>query len=184
MSKNKKRFSTAKRLLLLLCAILLVYGCISLFWVLSMKLPYDKYSSKLDTIVEGGIISYQKDIDGYCYGLSKPGYLDFNSFLSVGKTGGLVVDVDEDGEIISSGGMDVTLFIWPDLWGNYEYGVFFQDPINDIWEQILIDGNINYLPKDSGNTEVNEYVLGLISENYNEIEIMMNGAKKVWGIKD
>lgn len=180
--------SATKKLIIVACIIVFIFAVINLSWLLLVKVPYNRYAGKLEIIYDEDYgeepgIRYQKEIDGYKYDSTMPDYLSYSGFLSVGRAEGHVVNMDDDGDILSSSGLDITVFIWPSVFGKCEYGVDFYDEAANIWEQVMIDSDINYLPEDKGNVEVNEYIEGLISDNYEEINKMVTGAKQLWDLK-
>lgn len=186
----KEKISVAKKLIIVASIIVFIFAVINLSWLLLVKVPYNRYAGKLEIIYDEDYgeegepgIRYQKEIDGYKYDSSMPDYLCFSGVLSVGSIDGSVVNMDGNGEIVGSNGLDITIFIWPGVFGKCEYGVDFYDEAADIWEQVMIDSDINYLPEDKGNVEVIEYIEGLISENYEEINKMLTGAKQLWDLK-
>ena len=184
----KTRKKVWKRLLILLIVILALFAGINLFWLLTTKLPYDGYINKVELVydeTDEEVFFYQKNIDGYCYTVNPPEYLAYGGFLSVGTEEGYVAEINDEGEVISSNGLDVSLYIWPGLFGNIEYGVFFLDEGKGVFEQVEVDGNLNYIP-DKGNEENEEftqYIESLIQENKDEIKHMMEGAGKLWGLE-
>ena len=119
-------------------------------------------------------VRYSKKIGQYGYRVSKPNYLGYNGFLSVGKSYG--VYYDENGKAVGDIGLSVILFIWPQWADNCEYGIFVNDFSRSISLQIYIDENINHLPGNPDNTEYNERIKGLIEENYDTIKEQMEGA--------
>lgn len=72
--------------------------------------------------------------------------------------------------------MSISVYIWPDLWGDYQYGVFFYDEKEEIFEQIYVDKDINYIPNNPDNDEFNKYIQELITDNYEEIKSMIASA--------
>lgn len=182
-SENKK--ITLKKLIILFSLILLIFISINLLWLFTTYIPYNNFAMKLDKYDENGeYVYYEKTMDGYTYHLSMPGYLDFSSFLSVSDSEGYVVTQDNDGNIISTNGISITLYIWPKIFSGYKYGVFILDDAQGIWEQIYIDENLNYIPlkENIGNEELNKYIDKLISDNYDEIKVLMDNARSFWDI--
>ena len=137
---EKKPLSPIKKLGILAITILLVFASINLFWIFSTYIPYNNFAAKMDRIEEGDgeYVYYEKTLDGFSFHLSPPNYLDFSSFLALSREEGHIVTYDSSGNIDSTNGIGISLFIWPDVFGNFEYGVFFVDEANDIWEQATI----------------------------------------------
>ncbi len=178
-----KNMSALKKLTILAVVIFSIFAGINLFWIYTKALPYQEYISTFDIDPNSFQTLYTKEIGLYRYRIRKPSYLGYNDFLSVCSTKPYIVETDSDGNAIKSSGLYVTLYIWPNAFGGYKYGLFFEDDAQDIFEQAYIDENMNYLPRETYTTEVNERIEKLMAQKHDEISGMMQGAKNTWGLQ-
>ncbi len=181
--KKLKHMTAAKKLTALAITIAIVFASINLFWIVTQWLPYYGYAGMVEKKIDEytNEVRYSKKIGQYGYRVSKPNYLGYNGFLSVGESYG--VYYDENGKAVGDTGLSVILFIWPQWADNCEYGIFVNDFSRSISLQIHIDENINHLPCNPDNTEYNERIKGLIEENYDTIKEQMDGARVLWGLE-
>ncbi len=184
---KRVRFTFKLKILIGFLVVALFFILLNLFWIATVAVPYAGYINMVEEQrdqIEPDRVNYIKEIDGYILEVKKPGYLDFDSFLSVHNKDFQTIEIDsETGEIIGSSGLSIYLYIWPDLWGNYEYGVFFDDEAEDVFEQIMITSDIVYLPKDPNNIEHNTVREQLLEDNYDVVSEMMQIAKDVWFVE-
>lgn len=168
------------KLLLLSLVIVIVFSAINLSWYIGVKRTYDRIAGDLDKVIntERKGTTYQKDIDGYTFSLKMTTYLSNSGFLSVEKEEGYVVNLDDELNPISDNGVHVTLFIWPKTFGGYKYGIDIYSEMDNLWEQISIDSEGNYIPKDEDNVELNEYLTSLRNQYQEEIVTMLDLAEK------
>lgn len=176
-----------KRLGILLGITLLVFLCINAVWYITMKIPYDSYLDKVERVVDEAdesVIFNYKVVDGYKYSVKEPGYLGYGGFLSVGKEEGHIVELDKDGNITGSNGMYLSLYVWPKAFKETEYGMFFMDEGQDVFQQVEIDSEANLiLTKEiKGNVELIEYLEGLVEEYKEEILGLIGMAQDFWNI--
>ena len=182
-----KKISVAKKLLIFFGGAILIFGIINLVWLFGIKMKYINMSEDFMTgeeaQKESAKDSYYLIKDGYEYLVAHPTYLGTNGFISVFKEGGYEATIDENGEVIKDNGVCVTLFIWPEVFG-YEYGVDIYSEKEQLWEQITIDENGNYIPTNKKNVEYNEYITDLIEEYQAEIQLLLEKSKKQWSMID
>lgn len=181
--ENENSKKTFVKLIALLSFVIFVFISTNLVWIFTTYIPYHNFASNLEKFEEDGkYVYYEKNVGGYTYHLSMPEYLDFSGFLSVSDSEGYVVTQDNDGNITSTNGISITLFIWPKVFSDYKYGVFILDDAQGIWEQIYIDKNLKYIPvkENIGNKELNDYIEKLIADNYEEIKTLMSKAYLFW----
>ena len=178
-----KKHAVLKKILIFFGILLLVFALINIGWFVGIKSRYDTYAKGMEKI-EGpkmdGIIRtyYEKEEDGYRYYIKSPTYLSDNGFMQVANAFSNIVIVDDDGEATHSLDVRVKLYVWPQVFGGYQYGVDIQK--EGVWEQIYIDEEGNYLPQDSENVEVNEYLDSIIQENESEILKLLKLANERW----
>lgn len=169
-----KNISAGKKLLILFIVILLIFAGINGFWLFAKKIPYDRYMDKM----EDG--TNERVEDGYSYVVQRLPYLGYGGFLAVSKEGGIERSYDEEQEEQE---IDVTLYIWPGLFGKCEYGVMMNDGLDDgMFEQVMIDKNLNHIPygKDE---DYNKDKQELVEEYHDEISELMERADKMWDIR-
>ena len=176
----KKKNSTIKKLTILLSIIVIIFTVINLIWYLGVDRQYNKFCNKLVEVSDSNGRYYEKISNGYHYKIKRPSYMDFGGFLMIEDEEGSWVEYNSAGEPINSNGLCIALYIWPDIFGNYKYGVSFDDEIQDIFLQAIIDENLNFIPYDLNNTEFNTIKEMLINENKDEILALIDNAKTMW----
>ncbi|MGI6744946.1 MAG: hypothetical protein ACOX45_02000 [Acutalibacteraceae bacterium] len=176
-----KNMTAAKKLTALAVAILIIFACINLVWAFTKGLPYYAYTSPLTKYDYGAGVEYCANVNGIGFVVKKPMYLAYGGFLKVASTTPHTVETDENGNIVSSSGLGIGIFIWPNV-GGAKFGVSFIDEAKDLFVQILIDSELNYFPKDPNNKEFNSKAEELLKENYNEIKMYMDAAQSMWGL--
>jgi hypothetical protein len=175
----KEKHPALRKLLILATVIVCIFAVINLVWYIGVKTTYDHIAARLEKVTdeETGGTKYQKEVEGYTCVLSMPPYLSNSGFFTTEKSGGYIVtEVDDEGAVISDNGVSVSLFIWPKIFGRYEYGAMIYSAKENLFEQIYIDSKGNYLPQDEENVELNEYTSSLIDEYHDEIVTMLDLA--------
>ncbi len=172
-----------KKLCILALAILLIFGILNLTWFVVEKMPYNSYAERLE-LSEDDIPDaeyYEKEIDGYTYRLKMPAYLSYDGgFLTVYNTENHTLYMDDDGSSEYAETV-LTLFIYPEFFGETSYIVSLEN--DELDESISIDSELNYLPLDEENYEENEYCSYLLSEYYDEIKTLMDKAQELWELE-
>ena len=182
--KERKSLSVAKRLIILASVIAAVFAIINLFWLFGVKIPYNNYVSEMNRTEEvDGEVRYTLKVEEFSCRVKMPVYLQFQGFLKVSPSRGFTIRYDDAGKIVSKSEMLVELYAWPDVWGNYQYGVDFYDDTSRS-KQVYIDKDINYIPYDEYDDEFNVDAQELIDEHYDEIKTMLGIARNLWKIKD
>ncbi len=179
--KKFNNMTAAKKLTILAVLIITIFANINLIWAIRKGLPYYGYTNPLTAHDDGSGVDYHTSVNGLGFTVKKPTYLGYGGFLKVGSTTPHIVEVDEKGNIVGSNGLGICLFVWPDA-GIIKYGVSFQDETEELFMQIYIDEDLNYLPKDIKNTELNDKAKKLIKENYDVIKTYLDAAQKMWGL--
>ena len=180
-----KQKKVVKKLIIFGVVVALVFAVINLVWFLGIKVPYDNLSNGMEKIqgptVDGFTrIYHTASKDGYEFNIKNPAYLTDNGYLSVVDESGIVVVMDENGNVENKEDY-ITLFIWPQLFGNYKYGIDIQT--DEAWEQIYIDLEGNYITEDVDNVELNEYYENLLKKYEVEIQKLLKAAKEQWNFK-
>lgn len=178
-----KQKKVVKRLLIFGTIVLIMFAVINLVWFIGIKIPYDNLSEGMERIqgpTLDGItrIYHTESRGGYEFNIKNSSYLSNNGYLSVIDESGMVVIMDEDGNAQNANDVYITLFIWPKLFAGFEYGVDVQK--EGMWEQIYIDKDGNYIPEDTENVELNEYMESLLKEYETEIQGLLKAANEQW----
>lgn len=181
--KEKKKMSIAKKLLILLGIILVIFGTINAVWYWGYMKSYHDISEKLDEVYIDGIeesdmLRYSRTIDGYTVTMKMPEYLSSSGFISVGKTGGYIGELDQEGNLIGGSGLYIELYIWPKYFGEFEMGLDFYDEAAGIWEQVEINADMTLRNTENMDESFVEYIEELILENYDEISKLIAVAEE------
>lgn len=171
--KKSESLSIAKKLTVLAFALFLAFVGINAFWTITMYIPYCGYSyalagenDKHPTLVENG---YK---DGYGYTISKTPYLGYDDYLRVAvQTSSL-----EPGIVLQG------IYIYPNIWGDYEYCVSCIENGNYHF-MIEIDEFGNYISLDSKDVDFNEKAHSILNEKNQEIMKFIKAAKNMWGLE-
>ena len=112
------------------------------------------------------------------YIVKDTGYLSNSGFLSVSIAKDIVIEIDDDGNEIASDFIKVTLFIWPELFSGYTYGIDID--YGDYFYQINGEKDGNYIPYENENQEK---LKSMLDDNRDEINKLFNLADKMWDIR-
>jgi hypothetical protein len=148
MKKKKLKIS-----IIVISSILILFGGYNLFWYLSVKSTYDPLAVGFEKAPFSGRILDEKD---YSYYIKYPDYLSF--------TGNLCVSTADD---------SLTLFIWPGIYSQNEYGVQILNPEDQVIYNIMVDKN--------GHTD-KIYDAPLIEQNKDMIKALFDKANEKWDI--
>lgn len=181
--KDNSRTAIIKRLLILLVAILIVFASINAVWYLGYQQKYNAIASKLnatyiDDIEEADRLRYTKEIGDYTITMKMPSYLGSGGFVSVGKTDGYITVTDDEGNIVDSSDMCITLFIWPKYFSDYKIGLDFYDEVNSIMEQVEFTSSLEMMHTDTLDDEFVEYINQLVAEYEDEIMYLIHLAEE------
>lgn len=181
--KDNSRTAIIKRLLILLVAILIVFASINTVWYFGYQQKYNAIASKLnatyiDDIEEADRLRYTKEIGDYTITMKMPSYLGSGGFVSVGKTDGYITVTDDEGNIVDSSDMCITLFIWPKYFSDYKIGLDFYDEVNSIMEQVEFTSNLEMMHTDTLDDEFVEYINQLVAEYEDEIMYLIHLAEE------
>lgn len=183
---DKKNNSTLKKLGILFALILIIFGLVNVVWFFGYKNIYNEFSKKMDVTydeIDSSIMRYTKIEGDLSFYLKMPSYLGSGGFLSVGSTQGYTSYIDEDGNVVGSNGMYITLYIWPQMGSGYKVGVDFYDEFADIWEQVYIDAELNLLNTDNYDDLYIEELEELIQQNSEYIRALINAAEDLWDLQ-
>lgn len=110
--------------------------------------------------------------------LKMPEYLGSGGFVSIAKTSGYSISLDDDGNTLEASEMYITLYIWPKFFSGYKIGLDFYDEANSIWEQVELTPNMEMMNTDALDDAYIDYILQLISEHQDEINELIGIAGK------
>lgn len=181
----KKRI--ALRLGIVLLGVLVIFGGIHFTWKLGYVSQYEKIAEKLDVVYldeteEEDMKRYGKTFGEYSVLLKMPAYLGYGGFITVGSETGYIGELDESGNITGGSGLDISLYIWPKLFGGYTLGLDFLDDYNNIWEQVYVNRDLSLSDTEDMDDDYIDYINKLIQDNYSEIENLFNVAEKELGL--
>lgn len=181
----KKRI--ALRLGIVLLGVLVIFGGIHFTWKLGYMSQYEKIAEKLDVVYldeteEEDMKRYGKTFGEYSVLLKMPAYLGYGGFITVGSETGYIGELDESGNITGGSGLDISLYIWPKLFGGYTLGLDFLDDYNNIWEQVYVNRDLSLSDTEDMDDDYIDYINKLIQDNYSEIENLFNVAEKELGL--
>lgn len=176
--KDSNRAVIIKRLLILLGVILIIFATINGVWFFGYQQRYNQIAKQLDVtyidgIEEKDMLRYAKEIGAYSISMKMPSYLGQGGFISVARTEGYVAELDEEGNIIESSGMYITLYIWPKYFQGYKIGLDFYDEKEAIWEQVEFTSQMELMHADTLDDEYIEYVNQLLKEHEIQIKELM-----------
>lgn len=170
--KKKKKF------LAIICfVIFIVFVILNSIWFLYVHTKYHKYELAIGYDDKRQRYIY-RDEDDFVYSVSKPYYLQYTGNLAISQ----VITIDEKGNALNEN--LVSLIIWPDIWGNYEYGVTVEildkssqaPDASYISYEFLLDENKQPLE------QLNEHDKNILSSNQDAINTLFEKSKKMWNI--
>lgn len=174
--------SIAKKLLILLCVILIIFAAINGVWYFGHMKPYVDVSRKMEAYYldenDSSSKRYRKEIGEYEITMSMPSYLGSGGRIAVcGNVDNKWVELDENGNVISGGGLVITLYAWPQYFGKCPLGLDFDDQSTGLWMQIMVDENMELVDTDKMDDDVIKEANKLIEENREEITELFNALK-------
>lgn len=169
MEKN----NASKKLTLLALVLFVILTVINVFWIITMYIPYCGYSYSLADVENNyPTLVTEKQEGEYVFVISEAPYLGYDDFLKVAiKTGS-----NAKGFVISD------LFVYPNIWGDYEYFVGCTEN-DDYFFMIEIDDLGNFIPNDKNDTEFNNKAQQILKENHSDVMQFLKIAKDCWGLE-
>lgn len=170
-----------KKLIIMAIVIITVFGVINAVWYFGLKVRYNKIERKLaecETVTIFGTEDVGVLYNGCVVGVKQPSYIqnggfvtftdikEYEPFINIGQS-----------EIVEEDDISVTLMYWPQIFGDDRYGVDICQ--GDVWEQIYIDKDGNYVSLEDADEEMDEYLQSLLDEYRGEIDELLNVAKKL-----
>lgn len=164
------RNNASKKLTVLALILFVIFTAVNVFWLITMYIPYCGYAYSLaDAENKYPTLVTEKREGKYFFEVSKAPYLGYDDFLKVAiETGS-----DAKGFVISD------LFVYPNIWGEYEYAVGCTENGYSFF-LIETDAFGNFMPNDENDTEFNEKAQQILSEKHNEITQLFTKAKECW----
>ena len=181
--KDKSRTAIIKRLLILFAIILILFATINSIWYFGYQQRYNAIAKHLEAVYLFGeddddMLRYTKEVGDYTISMKMPSYLGSGGYVSIARTSGYTVSTDDEGNIIESSEMYITLFIWPKYFSDYKIGLDFYDESNSLWEQIELTSDMEIMNTDFLDDAYVEKILKLISENRDEINELIRIARE------
>lgn len=185
--KDEGRTAIIKRLLILFAAILLLFASINAAWYFGYQQRYNAIAKNLEKTyifdeIDDDMLRYTKEVDGYTISLKMPKYLGSGGFVSIAKTSGYSVSLDDDGNIIESSEMYITLYLWPKFFSGYKIGLDFYDERNEFWEQVELTTDMELTNTNALDDAYIDDMLELISEHRDEINKLLAVASENLGM--
>ncbi len=160
--KKENNISASKKLTVWALVLALIFLGINIFWMITMYIPYYGY---LDDNTN----------EKYYYKISETPYLGYDDFLYVGVE--VTSDMSSDTKDIVIGG----IYIYPNIWGDYEYFVDCKEGNAFFMFEITEQGD--FIPYDENGTEFNEKARQISKDHKTEIMEFMKAAKDQWGLE-
>ena len=165
--KDENRTAIIKRLFILLAIILVIFALINAIWYFGYQQRYNSIAKHLEAAYSLGeddddMLRYTKEVGDYTISMKMPEYLGSGGFVSIAKTSGYEVSLDDEENIMESSGMYITLYIWPKYFNDYKIGLDFYDEANSIWEQVELTSDMELMNTDDLDDAYVEYILQLI----------------------
>ncbi len=158
----------------------MIFLVANLIWYVGIKTRYDKMEKRLDNcdrVIAFGTEDVGALYDGCVVTMKQTSYLQNSGFVSMTdiKEYEYIISFDES-LLAEDDEKVITLYFWPELFGEDVYGVDIS--CEDYWEQIHIDKNGNYAPLEKVDSEVEEYMEGLLDEHKEEIGKLLAKMRK------
>lgn len=177
ITKSQKNVKKYKKILILIGIIVGIFAIINLTWFVGIKSRYIELTKSFENSKDE-LMNYTKDINGYRYIVKDTGYLDNSGFANVSIAKDVVVEIDDDGNEVTNDFTKVTLYIWPEWFDGYTFGIVIDNGKKGY--QINVDKNGNYISYDKDNQEEMKSIL---NDNRDEINKLFELADKMWNIR-
>lgn len=184
--KKIKNMSAWKRITLFFACVLLLAGIIVGRWFLLIEVPYIGYTKGFEKTVNWfDQIQYEKNVEDIKLEVHTPEHIGDEGFLAV-RSGNFSIQIQEDGSYIYPEKPNISLFVWPKVFGDTKYGLMIEKN-DDISEQSYIEFtklNNKYVinPAFSEQKTIDCY-----NENEETVQKMLQIMDECWsfdGIKD
>lgn len=193
MSKKMKETKAWKKITILAVTVVTVACLVCLGWYIFCELPYVAYTDVLQhypnsnsQLVDDMGSPYTKgEIDGFKCEVHGPDFLSSKGFVAV-KSGKFSVTVMDDGTMVTPDEPNITLFIWPSVFGKTTYGLMLDYEKENIMRQARIeisnDKEGNYVI--THQLQDDENALALYEEYEETIIDMVECAENAWHFMD
>jgi len=162
-------------LIIILCSFI----CAS--WYALIFLSYTDFAYGFEEVAtDFGGIKYVKTIDNFKLEVQKPDFLNNNGFLAI-RSGSFTVKITSEGKLIYPNTPNISLFIWPGIFNDKEYGLMIDFEKEDSVEQSII----TFSKTENGEYIINhnfqdEKVIELYIEYEETIKEMIKIAENTW----
>ena len=105
--KDEDRTAIIKRLLILFAIIILIFAIINATWYFGYRQRYSIIAKNLEATYLFGendddMLRYTQEIGDYTISLKMPEYLGSGGFVSIAKTSGYSISLDDDGNTLEA----------------------------------------------------------------------------------
>lgn len=184
MKEEKKAMSAFKKLTIFLLIILTIFGAINLSWYLLKYRPYKKLAQnfkKSEMFLEIDSRHYEMNKDKYYFTIKMPSYLGFEGGFCRVYTENEFTETIGDEEVKKENTeiTGYTLYYWPSILGDDEYGIEFE--MGEDFVQLNITKELEYIPEENESQHELREHKKLIDDNKEDIKAIMDEANSVWG---
>lgn len=150
-----------------------------------MALVMDRVNDPVAALTTGGHTAVLGD---YAYVLKKPGFLGEGGFVHVAQKDGMVIQLDENGEVMGTNReVYIDLFFYPRFGGGYQFGILTDYVVGDhvesgMWAWINPDLTLDTQDHIYTEDEIVEYAQ-LLEAHQEEIEGLFGAVYDLWGIR-
>ena len=179
VSRKLKRSKMTKFMTIVFSVFLVIFAIWNVTWYFLKYRPYHALCSEMQSSDIGKGIQFRTEDAQFSYVVKMPGYLSFSSgFISVSPIENNRIYFDENSAPVAESASYATLFIWPQIKGETEYGVIIAEG-NTLY-QINIDKSLAFIPYGEQNNNIGMYEK-MLAEHRDEIEMLMNAVQNMWG---
>ena len=173
----------AKRIIILISAVLAVFALVNLFWYQFKYQPYKQKTVKMELIDDSQRPKYTFTGNGYVYTLKMPGYLSFESgylyVVAQEHQDSASFVADEQGNLTERNVPHVDLFIWPQLFDHAQYRITVYEETESVW--ISVNSTGHFIP-DKSLSEAGQFKARELYEKHQlEILNILDAAAWLWG---
>ena len=182
--KDENRCAIIKKLLILLAIIMIIFATINGIWYFGYRQRYNAIEKNMEVTYLFGenddkdMLRYTKEVDDYTISMKLPEYLGSGGFISIAKTTGYEATLDDNGNIVESSEMYITLYIWPKYFSDYKVGLDFYDEVNSIWEQVELTSDMELMNADALDDVYIDNISNLIIENKDDVNDLIRVANE------
>lgn len=175
ITKSQKDNKKYKIILIIIGVLVGIFIIINIVWFVGSKSIYNSLSKNISNS-KNEFNNYEKVIDGYKYIIKDTGYISNSGFANVSINKDIEVEIDDNGNETPNDFTKVTLYIWPEWFNGYTYGIAIDNGKNVY--QINVDEYGKLL--DNKDKEIKQPML---DNNRDEINKLFDLADKMWDIR-